>query len=616
MTTGEPERVERRLTAILAADVVGYSRLMGTDEEGTLAALKVIRRELVDPRIAEHRGRIVKTTGDGLLVEFASVVNAVRCAVEVQRAMVEREPELPEEQRIRLRIGINLGDIIVERGDIFGDGVNIAARLEALANPGGLCVSGAVRDQIGGRLPYAFADDGEQWVKNIDRPVRVFTLSAAAIAGTPLSPVKPPYPTARTGVATPAPRLSIVVMPFTNTSRDPDQDYFVDAVTDGLTTDLSRISGSFVISRSTAFTYKGKSIDAKQIGHDLGVRYVLEGKVRRDDNRVQVNVTLTDSESGAYIWTDKFAVDRGNLTEAQNEIIARLAHALELTMVGAAARNIERDRSSNTDADDFVMRGWASYRRLNSETNLNEAQQYFEHALSIDPKSVEAKIGLSNVLMEYFENGRRHIVDGVVVPPAHDLARVEELLLDVSEWNASDPHVLRILGRLRRAQNRLTEAKILLEKAILLDPNDITALHVLGITLIFLGDPQAAIPYFRKGLQVNPRSPNVFWADWWLGLANLLLRDTDQAIDFFYRALAANPRFAPTPLFLAAALGLKGDIDGAKASLAEGLKLRPEPRSIKQFQSSAPWQAGSPKYCELREKTVIAGWRLAGMPEE
>ena len=634
----------RRLSAIFAADIRGYSRLMGADEEGTLARLNAHRRELVDPKIREHRGRIVKTTGDGLLAEFASVVDAARCAVEVQRGMVEREPERDEDQRIKFRIGINLGDIIVEGGDIFGDGVNVAARLEALAEPGGLCVSGTVRDHIGDRLPYAFTDGGQQNVKNIARPVSVFALSAAAIADTPLAAVKPPpvfgrarviatvtillllsagfvgwrfwpSPPTQIGEVKPAPRLSIVVLPFANASGDPSQDYFVDAVTADLTTNLSRVSGSFVISRSTAFGYKGKSVDTKQIGKDLGVRYVLEGSVLRDEHQVLVNAQLIDAESGAYVWTDKFDVDRTNLAQAQHEIIARLAHSLQLSMVEAAARGIEREKPTNPDADDFVMQGWASYYRLNSETNLNEAQQHFEQALKIDPQSVEAKVGLATVLLEFVANVRKHMVDGVIISAAQDLARSEELLLPALERDANNPKVIYTLGRLRRQQNRLADAKILLEKAILLDPNNSSAIHLMGITLIALGDPRAAISFFKTRLHLDPGA-NSFFANWWLGDAYLLLGEADKAIGFFTKARAANPRFAAGPLFLAAAFGLKGDIDSAKVNLAEALKLRPEPGTLKKLLSTPAYQVGSPKYFELREKTVIAGWRRAGLPEE
>jgi adenylate cyclase len=310
----------RRLAAILAADVAGYSRLMGADEEGTLNRLKAHRRELIDPKIAEHHGRIVKTTGDGMLVEFSSVVAAVRCAVEIQRAMIDRDATTPEDKRITFRIGINLGDVIADGGDIYGDGVNIAARLEALAEPGGICISHAVRDQILDKLPYTFDDLGEQTLRNIARPVRVHTLCAAAVAALPpvIAPAQPRVTRRRASTRRELPRLSIVVLPFANLSNDPDQEYFADGITDDLTTDLSRISGSFVIARTTAFTYKGRPIDVKQIGRELGVRYILEGSVRRTGDQVRVNAQLIDAETGAHLWADQFDTSRANLAQAQS----------------------------------------------------------------------------------------------------------------------------------------------------------------------------------------------------------------------------------------------------------------------------------------------------------
>ena len=301
------ERVERRLAAILAADVAGYSRLMGADEEGTHERLKAHLGELVDPKIKEHRGRVVKNTGDGFLAEFQSVVDAVRCAVEVQRGMADREPDMSEERRIRFRVGINLGDVLVEEHDIFGDGVNVAARLEALAEPGGICVSGTVRDHIGERLPLAFEDMGDQSVKNITRPVRVYALRPEATASLP--DVRLASLTSQPPVA---PRLSIVVLPFANLSNDPEQQYFADGITEDLTTDLSRIADMFVISRNTAFTYK-QPTNAKQIGRELSVRYVLEGSVRRSGTQVRINAQLIDAATDAHLWAERFDRDIGDL---------------------------------------------------------------------------------------------------------------------------------------------------------------------------------------------------------------------------------------------------------------------------------------------------------------
>src|SRR6516165_6696108 len=324
----------RRLAAILAADVAGYSRLMGADEEGTHERLQAHFRELVNSKIEEHRGRIVKNTGDGFLAEFASVVDAVRCAVEVQHGMIDREPDVPEEWRISFRIGVNLGDVIADGGDIYGDGVNIAVRLEGLAAPGSVCLSGTVRDHIGDRLPYAFEDMGEQSVKNIARPVRVYALRAEGIARLPTAAVSSTTPSSPPLAA---PRLSIVVLPFTNLGDDREQQYFADGITEDLTTDLSRLGNMFAISRNTAFTYRNRPIDTKQIGREVGVRYVLEGSVRRSGSHVRVNAQLIDTETDAHLWAERFDCDTGDLFALQDQVTSRIAVALNLELIGAEA---------------------------------------------------------------------------------------------------------------------------------------------------------------------------------------------------------------------------------------------------------------------------------------
>jgi adenylate cyclase len=621
----------RRLSAILAADVADYSRLMGTDEEGTLARLNAHRGELIDPKIREHRGRIVKTTGDGALVEFASVVDAVRCAVEVQRGMVEREPELSDDRRIRLRIGINLGDILVERGDIFGDGVNVAARLEGLAEPGGICISRFVRNQIRDKLPYEFEDRGEQIVKNIARPVRVDAMSLAAIAETPLVPVKQQSrlairwraATALGCVLAPlvaglvgwrlwpapgpasAPRMSVAVLPLTNLSNDPEQDYFVDAITDDLTTDLSRIDGSFVISRTTAFAYKGKPIDTKQIGHDLGVRYVLEGSVRPLDEQVEVNVQLIDATSGAHVWADRFDTDRSNLAAAQNDIVGRLAHALDRALTQAAGSQIADEKNPN--ARDLVLRGWALY--YGPVAKWPDAQHAFEEALQLDPESIAAKIGLATVLVVDVNRGVSKSRD-------RDLAQAEKLALEAVDRNPTSAQAYFALGVTHRAQNRLAESRTELEKAIANDRNHVGAVLQLGITLLFSGEPEAALPYLERALRLNPGSADIHFFYYWIGLDYLLMNQIDLAVDYFRKACAALPQSGPYRLHLAGALGLKGDIDEAKMELAEAVTLRPEYSSMAKLLNSANFHVGSPKYLAMREKTLEAGLRRAGMSDE
>jgi TolB-like protein/Tfp pilus assembly protein PilF len=406
------------------------------------------------------------------------------------------------------------------------------------------------------------------------------------------------------------------VLPFVNLSNDPDQEYFADGITDDLTTDLSRISDSFVIARTTAFTYKGKPSDVKQIGLELGVRYVLEGSVRRAGDQVQVNVQLIDAESGAHIWADRFDTDRANLAKAQDEIVARLARTLQREIVEAVARRIEQEKAVNPDARDFVMRGWAWFYRPATEATLQEAQRAFERALEIDPQSVEAKVGLATALTEYVANGRSHVLNGVSISREQDIAHAEQLLVEAIERDRNNSRALFAMGRLRRLQNRLIESKIELEKAIALDRNNSAAMLQLGITLLFLGQPEAALPHFEKRLQIDPRYQNVFFAYFWLGYCHLLLGHTDEAIDLERKSRAANPRMFGAHWALAAALGLKGDVDEARAALAESLKLKPEYSSFAQMRANAPNWDASPQFVALREKTVDVGLRRAGFPDE
>jgi adenylate cyclase len=654
---GHP-RTTRRLAAILAADVAGYSRLMGADEEGTLESLKAHRRELVDPKIREHQGRIVKTTGDGMLAEFPSVVDAVRCAVEVQRAMIARNAKFPDDKRITFRVGINFGDVIIDGKDIHGDGVNVAARLEALAEPGDICISRVVHDQIRDKLPYAFEDKGDQAVKNIARPVGIFALPTTAIVSTPLVEVRsqpdpawrrtslfraavaasivalpsigivswwawshrdvpaesipaPATPSAQTTSAltsTPTSRLSIVVLPFKNLSNDPDQEYFADGITDDLTTDLSRISGTFVIARNTAFTYKGKAVDAKQIGRDLAVRYVVEGSVRRGDDQILVNVQLVDAENGAHVWADRFETDRRNLAEAQSEITGRLARMLDAELVRDAGRRIEEERAVDPQARDLVMHGWAWLHRPYSPANNQSAQRDFEHALEIDPGSVDARIGLATILLGNIGSGWSEF-------DKRTLANVERLLLEVFERDPKRPNAHVAFGILRRDQVRLSEAKMAFEEAIALDRNNARAYFQLGGTMMWLGKPEAGVAHLEKAIRLNPRDPNLSSSHATLGLCHLLLGHLDYAIDLLRKARAENPRQYYNHLWLAGALGLKGDLDEAKAALAESLKLTPEINSFAAQRANVPWVANPPHWA-LREKTLNVGLRRIGFPEE
>jgi len=644
-------RVGRHLAAILAADVAGYARLMSEDEEGTLAELRVWRHQVADPRIRERHGRIIKSTGDGFLVEFTSVVDAVRCAVEMQREMAVRNGGLPADRRLEFRIGINLGDIVAEDHDIFGDGVNVAARLEALAEPAGICISRVVRDQVRDKLPYVFEDRGDQQVKNIARPVRVYAMTPQAIVATELAaaprrrrvrlgarigfvaavavaaagaaggwwawrehpgesapPVAASAPSLVLAPAAALPRLSIVVLPFENLSHDPDQDYFADAITEDLTTDLSRIAGSFVIARNTAFTYKGIAVDVKQLGRDLGVHYALEGSVRRIGDQVQVNVELIDAATGAQVWADRFDTDRRNLAEAQDEITGRLARTLNLELVQAVGRRIEQERSVNPDVQDLIMRGWALYQRTQAATSREAAKREFEQALQIDPDSYDAKLGIAAVLVVDLANGTSD-------HPETDEKDAETLLGGLLARDPNRSQLHDTFALLRRFQNRLPESRFEWQRAIELDPNDAIAYGQLGVTLIYLGDPPAAIPLEEKRIRLNPNDPNIALAYWSLGLAYLLQNRLPEAVDWLTKAHAANPRIYYIDLDLAAALALNGDLAGARDALARSLKLKPDINSM--VRQRARWAyTNNPAYRALAEKTIDVGLRLAGMPEE
>src|SRR6516164_8471549 len=636
----------RRLTAILAADVAGYSRLMGADEEGTHERLKAHLAKLVNPKIEEHRGRIVKNTGDGFLAEFASVVDAVRCAVEVQRGMAERNAGAPPEKRIEFRVGINLGDVLVEDDDLYGDGVNIAARLVVLAEPGGICISQMVRDRIRDEFPCIFEDRGEHSIENVARPVGVYAMDATVIASLPpvsttmhsastsrgfaarvaglvrgsipgrRAPPTPAVPssapttsTRETGkavVPSVRPRLSIVVLPFANLSNDPEQEFFVDGITDDLTTDLSRLSGSFVIARNTAFTYKGKPVEAKQIGRELGVHYILEGSVRRVGDEVRVNVQLIDGENNAQLWADRFDTDRASLAAAQDEITGRLARALKVELVADVGRRIDRERVVDPDARDLVMRGRALLLKAGSVAAWQEAVAAFERALEIDPRSVDAQIGLATAL-------GRSVADGWSNTVQQDLTRAEQLLLEtLADANSASAHAE--MGRVRRLQNRLTEAKIELETAIALDRNLVGALRQLGQTMMYLGQPEAGIPYIEKALLLSPRDSDLASVYRALGVCHLLLGHVDQAVELLSRARAENPRFWYIHYWLAAALGLRGELDEARAAFAESIRLNPEVNSLSRQRTAQPW--GTPQYWSLYENTANVGLRRAGFPDE
>jgi len=593
----------RRLAAILAADVAGYSRLMGMDEEGTHERLKAHFRQLIDPRIEEHQGRIVKNTGDGMLAEFASVVDAVRCAAEVQRGMTDRNSEQPGDRRIEFRIGVNLGDVIAEGGDIFGDGVNVAARLEALAEPGGICISRSARDQIRDKLAYRFEDMGEHSVKNIARPVRVYALRPEIIAALPVSSMPPPA--ASISQAAVAPRLSIVVLPFANLSDEREQQYFADGITEDLTTDLSRVAGMLVISRNTAFTYRNRPVDTKQIGRDLGVRYVLEGSVRRSGNRVRVSAQLIDAETDAHLWADRFDNDMGDLLTLQNEITGRIANALNLELIVAEVARC----AEHCDALDYVLRGRAVYFKPVTGDSHAEAIGWYERALAVDPRSVEAQSSLAISLA-----GR--VLDGLTDTAAADIQRAEELVKHTLAISPRNPRAHFAQGQVLRARGRCEEAVPEYEMVIALNRNWVLAIAALGWCKFLTGSIDEAILLHEQAIGLSPRDPGI--GNWYgrIGRVHLLQSHTSEAIAWLEKARGANPAHPNIRIDLAAAYALEGKSDRAAAELAEARRLNADGRYSSIAHLKAVGDFGVPTVRALYEATYFVGLRKAGMPEE
>jgi TolB-like protein/class 3 adenylate cyclase len=594
----------RRLAAILAADVAGYSRLMGADEEETHERLQTHLRGLVEPSVAAHRGRIVKSTGDGFLADFASIVDAVRCAVEVQRGMAERNAAIPPEKRIEFRVGINLGDVIAEEHDIFGDGVNVAARVEALAQPGGICVSRVVRDQVRDRLDYTFEDMGEQQVKNIARPVRVYRLRESAVE---LTGATVPRATSIPQTVV-APRLSIVVLPFANLSSDPEQQYFADGITEDLTTELSRIAGMLVISRNTAFTYRNKAIDTKQIGGELGVRYVLEGSVRRSANQIRINAQLIDSETDAHLWAERFDGDTSDLFSLQDEITRRIAFALNVELARAEAAR----PTQHPDAVDYIFRGRAVLRGgPPSRERYVEGIALFEHALALDPQSVEAKCPLASNLAS-------RVIDNMTDTAAADLVRAEDLAGQALAAAPRNGVAHNAKGQVLRAQRRYAEAIPEYEAAISSNFNPVYGSHGLAHCKVFTGSIEEAIPLEEQAIRLSPRDAfvGVFYRQ--IGLVHVLQSRPNEAVVWLEKARNASPAHPNIRAQLASAYALAGEPERAAAELAEARRLSGDDRfsSLARLREVEDFGELIPKVRALFEATYIAGLRKAGMPEE
>jgi len=554
------ERVERRLAAILAADVAGYSRLMGVDEEGTLAALKAIRRDLIDLKIKEHRGRIVKTTGDGALVEFASVVDAVRCAVEVQRDMAERNADVPADRRIEFRIGINVGDIISDDNDIYGDGVNVAARLEALAEPGGICVSRVVRDQVRDKLDFTFDDKGEQRVKNIARPVRVYRVGPRGSG--PQAGETQAAPTA----ALPE-KPSIAVLPFQNLSGDAEQEYFADGIVEDIITALSRNRAFFVISRNTTFTYKGPAVDVARVARELGVRYVLEGSVRRAGNRVRITAQLIDAATGRHLWADRYDRELADVFAVQDEIAQTITGELAPGIIAAEMQQARRKDPNQLDAWDRTMRAHWHIRRFTRE-DLAEARRLLGEAIELDPANAMALSDLS--VAHHFE-----AVFGWGGDVAQSYARCGEAARRAVAIDDSDANAHTALAIYDLFSGRHEEGRRRARRALDLDPNSAFTRGILGASYGFVGDYEAALQHCDEAIRLSPRDPLLVIWHLCKGWAALLSERYQEAVEFATEAVEANPEFPDNYAVLAAAHGYLGNAVAARAALDELLRRMP-----------------------------------------
>ncbi len=623
--------MERRLAAILAADVVGFSRLVGEDEEGTLARVKATRLEVVEPRLARHHGRMVKLMGDGALVEFASVVDAVTCAVDIQQAMNQRAAGQAERDRILYRIGINVGDVVVEGSDILGDGVNIAARLEGLAEPGGICISAKVYDEVHTKLAFSYDDLGKQRLKNIQEPVRVFAVRAGAPAdhdGTGFAaPARRKWPALplvaaaaviligagltvwqrpwEAGVATPTQvpalsddRPSLAVLPFENLSGDPEQEYFVDGMTEDLITDLSQVSGLLVIARNSVFTYKGRAVNVQQIGRELGVKYVLEGSVRRAGNRVRINAQLVRTLDGTHIWAERFDREITDVFALQDAVTRKLVTALAVTLTQGEEGRLSRGGEVSPEAYDMLLRGLERLRRFTPEDN-RLSRDFFERALALDPNFARAHADLAfSYSME--------LLSGWTASPeeSHLLATKHAKFALELDPNLREVHFA--MGSVYMRGRRFDEAIESALRAIKIDPNYADAYAQMAWFQMYAGRAGDGLELIERAMRLNPHYP--FYYSTILGQIYFHLKRFPEAAEAFEAAVDRNPQFSIAHQLLAAAYAHLGRIEDAQWEAGELLTLLPD------FTISAE-RARAPYKREADLDLYIEGLRKAGLPE-
>ena len=625
--------VERRLAAVVVADMVGYSRLMGADEEGTLAALMAHRDELIDPKIAEHHGRIVKTTGDGLLVEFASVVDALKCCVDVQREMTARNRDVVEDRRITFRVGINLGDIIIQGDDIFGDGVNVAARLEELAEPGGILISRKVFDEVRSKLALGFEALGEQRVKNIAEPIPVYRvltdpeaagtvakvggarrmawrwplIAAAAVAlmavvatAVWLRPWAPDVaPASLDRMAFPLPeKPSIAVLPFENLSGDPDQEHMADGFTENIISALSKIPEMLVIARNSVFTYKGKPVQVQRVAEEQGVRYVLEGSVQRIGDRLRITARLVDAITGNHLWSERYDREVTDIFALQDDITLKIVEALQVELTEGELARIRLRSTNNLNAWLLLSQGLTQFLRLTKESNI-KARELAEKARMLDPEYAGA----------YTHLGWTHWLDaqaGWSKSRQESLGRAVEFATESLKRDDSFPDTFTLLSAIHLILGQHDQAIAYGERAIALSPNHSVAIALLGLTMNYSGEPEKAIVLLQKAMRLSP-----YYQDWYLGELGRAYYLTDQyqeALDALQQRLRRNPNSSEAHVLLAATYGKLDRLDEARAALAKFLEPRP-------YYTLRHYAAGEFYRISNDLNRVLDGLRIAGLPE-
>jgi class 3 adenylate cyclase/TolB-like protein/Tfp pilus assembly protein PilF len=635
--------LRRRLTAVLMADVVGYSRLMGVDEEGTHRRLAGYVKDLLEPKIADNHGRLIRSAGDGFLVEFDSAVDAVRCGLDIQHELAEHNAGVAIDRRIQLRIGINAGDVIVENQDIYGNSVNIAARLEGLAEPGGVCVTRGVRDQLEGQPNLSFEDRGERRVKNIRTPIRVYrvkyaeekpkgfwesliargcrfpgvavrfntraTVLSTAILASAVTLGALSLPTLRDQWRA-APRSSIIVMPFKNLSTDPAQDYFADAVTDDLTTDLSRLPGAFVIARDTAFTYKGKPVDPRQVGEECGIRYLVEGSLNRVGTRLRTNARLINTASAAQIWADRFETEVADLFDLEETVTGRIASTLGIELVKAEGRRVIEAPTADTDAIDLRARAMSLYYSSVTPQHSQEARRYLEESVRRDPQSAEAWGWLGEILVAQYLKHWNDVGKEEVREADHAVRMALAIDPNLALAHYADGFLLRTKGEHQAALAAFT-------RALELDPNFARAYAEKGNELTLLGRPGEALPLVKTAMTLSPRDPSLGGFFWIIGRAHFFMGRYSDAIPWLQKSVSERPSMWYNRLYLVGAYTLSNENEKARKALREF-------NGIKQFQGYTIARIKSIEEANPDDNPVVVsarqkmheGVQLAGMAEQ